>query len=82
MDKINLALEYAQKAIKENSENGFAYSTLAENYAKTGDNENFYKYTEKALENGYPAWEVMDVPPYDRYASQERFRKLIKKYRR
>ncbi|NJL12749.1 MAG: hypothetical protein HC913_06995 [Microscillaceae bacterium] len=80
--KDSLAIQYAEKALKINSKNSFAYSTLAETYALMGDDENFYKNTELALKYGFPVWEQLDEIPYEKYANQERFLSLIRKYRR
>ncbi len=76
----NLAIQYAEKAIKANSKNSFAYSTLAETYALMGDDENFYKNAELALKYGFPVWEQLDEIPYEKYAVQERFIRLLKQY--
>ncbi len=78
----NLAIQYGEKAIKVNSKNSFAYSTLAETYALMGDDENFYKNAELALKYGYPVWEQVDDIPYEKYAHQERFINLIKRYKK
>lgn len=81
MKKNNLAIEYAQKALKVNKKNGFAYCTLAEAYGLMGNEELFYQNVELAMQYGFPVWEQIDEPPYERYIKQERFRKLLQKYR-
>jgi hypothetical protein len=81
MKTNSLAIEYAQRALKLNSKNGFAYCTLAEAYASF-DEENFYKNIELAMKFGYPVWEHHDDPAYDRFVKQDRFVKLMKKYKK
>jgi hypothetical protein len=46
-----------------------------------GDDENFYKNAELALKYGFPVWEQLDDIPYEKYASQDRFVALLKRYR-
>jgi|GEM_PF-2329199 len=58
------------------------YTTLAELHALTGNKEGFFKYIEKAFQKGFPIEEVLvQDEPYKTMASDERFRKLVEKYR-
>lgn len=78
----NLAIEYAQRALKINNKNGLAYITLAETYAIAGDEEGFYKNAELAMKCGFPFWEQLDEPAYERYTNQKRLKTIVQKYRR
>jgi tetratricopeptide (TPR) repeat protein len=78
--RINLAIEYAKRAIKINQENGFAYATLAEAYAVLTKDEEFYDNFEEALRLGFPFWETLDEPCFEKYKSEERLQFLLGKY--
>ena len=80
MEKNNLAIEYARKALKINRKNAFAYSTLAETYGKMGRDEEFFENMELALKHGFPVWDQVDEIPYIRYADEDRFQKLLSLY--
>ena len=80
MEKNNLAIEYARKALKINRKNAFAYSTLAETYGKMGRDEEFFENIELALKHGFPVWDQVDEIPYIRYANEDRFQKLLSLY--
>lgn len=82
MNKQILAIQYAEKALKINNKNGFAYNTLAETYGMMGDDRRFYQNVELALKCGFPVWEQVEEAPYNRYHVQDKFKKLVKKYRR
>lgn len=78
--RINLAIEYAKRALKINQENGFAYVTLAEAYAIMTKDEEFYDNLEQALRLGFPFWETLDEPCFERYKAEERLQFLLGKY--
>lgn len=82
MDKQKLTIEYARKALKSNSTNGFAYTSLAEAYALTSDDENFYINIEQALKLNFPVWEQLDEIKCEKYLKQERFKILINTYKK
>ena len=82
MEKHYLAIEYAEKALKANDKNGFAYVTLAETYAFMGNDEVFYKNIEQVLKCNFPVWEYLDEITFEKYHKQTRFSNLIKKYRK
>ncbi len=80
--KHNLAIAYAEKALAMNQKNGLAYSTLAETYGMLGNDEQFYKNAEAALQCGFPLWEHLEDLPYQMYTSQSRFKQLLSNYRK
>jgi hypothetical protein len=81
MKKINLALEYAQRYLKNNESNALAYITLAEAYATMTDDEGFYTNIEKAIQSGFPIWDQLEEPYFEKYVGQDRFKKMLSKYK-
>ena len=77
------ALENVSKSIELNPKLGIAYSTLAEIYADMGkEHENeFYINIELALMFGHPVWDDSNDESYQPYLTQERFKKLLEKYK-
>lgn len=70
----------AEKVINADPKHAFAYGTLAEIYGEEGNEETFYKYLEKALENKFPLDRFLSDPAYEKYKNQSRLKKLMKKH--
>lgn len=77
------ALEDIYKALAFNTENGLAYSTLAEIKACQGEIQEFYRNFELALKFGFNIDQIFEediLPVYNRFFKEERFIKLLEKY--
>jgi tetratricopeptide (TPR) repeat protein len=79
--EYDIAIQKANEIIARNEEFGYPYSILAQCYAKKGNEELFYKNTEIALKYKVPVWTWLKSDPWNLYVGQERFDKLIAKYR-
>ncbi len=77
----NLAIQYGERALKLNQNNSRAYLVLAEAYAMQDEDEDFYKNLELAMQYGFPVWEQIDEPAYEKYRVQDRFTLLLQKYK-
>lgn len=77
----NLAIQFGERALKLNQSNPRAYIVLAEAYALQNQDEDFYKNVELALQYGFPVWEQIDEPAYEKYRIEDRFNALLKRYR-
>ncbi len=80
-DFKNLAIQYGERALKLNKTNARAYIILAEAYALRHQDEDFYSNLELALQYGFPVWEQIEEPAYEKYRVEDRFNSLIKKYK-
>ncbi len=76
------AIEYLDKARKENPNFPNIDGTLALIYADKGDDENFYKYLLVALEKGCPVWKYLNDPGFNNYKGQEKLKLLIESYKK
>ena len=68
------------KAIGVDPNMAVPYTTLAEIYALTGREDQFYETLEIALVKGFPIGQLLDVEPYDRFQHEPRFQALLEKY--
>ena len=80
--EFNKAIEYLNKARKENPNFPNIDGTLALIYADKNDRENFYKYLVIALEKGCPAWHYLGDPGFDPFRDEEKLHKLLDSYKR
>lgn len=76
------AIEYLDKARKENPNYPNIDGTLALIYADKGEDENFYKYLLVALEKGCPVWTYLNDPGFNKYREQEKLKLLIESYKK
>ncbi len=75
------AFVYAQRSILENPAMGTPYSTLAETYAFTGDERNFFHYLEVAFQKGMLISVIgPKEEPYIRFQNHPEYLALLKKY--
>jgi tetratricopeptide (TPR) repeat protein len=80
-EEYDMAIIKSNELIAKNEEFGYPYSILAQCYAKKKNEELFYKNLEIALKYKVPVWTWLKTDPWDKYVGQERFDKLIQKYR-
>ncbi|MFM9951852.1 MAG: tetratricopeptide repeat protein [Saprospiraceae bacterium] len=80
--KHDSAFAVIQRLIAINPKVAIPYTTLAETYAFQGNTEAFYSNLEKALELGFQT-RFLDLTeePYRRFASTQRFKKLMENYK-
>lgn len=79
--EYEMAIKKSQEIIEKDENFGYPYSIMAQCYAKTKQDELFYKNVEIALKHKVPVWTWLKTDPWDKYVGQERFDKLISKYR-
>jgi tetratricopeptide (TPR) repeat protein len=80
--RFDKAIEYLDKARKENPNFPNIDGTLALIYADKGEDENFYKYLLVALEKGCPVWKYLNDPGFNKYREQEKLKLLIESYKK
>lgn len=76
------AIDYLNKARKENPDFPNIDGTLALIYADKKDTDNFYKYLVIALGKGCPAWNYLSDPGFDDYRNEEKLTKLLETYKK
>jgi tetratricopeptide (TPR) repeat protein len=82
LNNFDKAIEYAELGLKHYPEVYYLYGTLALTYSDKGDDDNFYKYIEICLQKGCPILKYLDYDKgFDRFKNQEKFIKLLQKYR-
>ncbi len=79
--EYDISIAKAKEIVAKNEEFGYPYSILAQCYAKQNKEELFYKNLEIALKYKVPVWTWLKTDPWNKYVGQERFDKLIQKYR-
>jgi tetratricopeptide (TPR) repeat protein len=80
--RFDKAIEYLDKARKENPNFPNIDGTLALIYADKGEEENFYKYLLVALEKGCPIWKYLNDTGFNKYREQEKLKLLIESYKK
>jgi tetratricopeptide (TPR) repeat protein len=80
--RFDKAIEYLDKARKENPNSPNIDGTLALIYADKGEEENFYKYLLVALEKGCPIWKYLNDTGFNKYREQEKLKLLIESYKK
>lgn len=81
MEQYDSAKVHAQLAIAQDTSAAYPYTTLAEVYGLTDNDEGFYQALETALAKGFKRPDLLEgQEPYRRYAGQARYRALLKKY--
>jgi tetratricopeptide (TPR) repeat protein len=79
--EYDIAIQKSKAIIDKNPDFGYPYSILAQCYAKQQQEELFYKNLEIALKYKVPVWTWLNSDPWKDYVGQERFDRLIAKYR-
>lgn len=74
------AIDFAQKAINKDPNNGIPYTTLAEAYWYWGKIDLFYQYIKMAFERGVRIQDIMDTEPYPSILNDVRFKEIYEKY--
>lgn len=82
--KYDLAFKNAYKAIELNPRGGYAYTTLAEIYSDKGNKNEFYKNIELALifKPDIDVEDFLSDEAYIPYLKEEKFKKLLEKYKK
>ena len=78
MKDFNSAIDYAKKALKFNPQFFWANATLAEIHSDMGDNEEFYKYLELAVNGGFQVTDIEESIK-EKYKSDPRFTEYLKR---
>ncbi len=77
--EYELAVNDARQALKIDPESTISHATLAEIYADSGEEEEFFQSLEQAAKLYYTdPVEIMSTPGFSDYLSHPRFQKLIK----
>ncbi len=76
------AINYLEKARKENPNFPNIDGTLALIYADQKDTDNFYKHLIIALDLGCPAWNYINDEGFDDYRKDEKLIRLLNSYRK
>lgn len=80
--EFDTAIEYLEKARSIDPNYPNIDGTLALIYADKGDDNNFYKYLQLALEKGCPAWNYLHDNGFDKYRDTERLNKILDAYKK
>lgn len=77
MIDFDLAIDYAKKALEFNPQFFWANATLAEIHSDLGNNEEFYKYLELAVLDGFKVADI-EKSIKEKYKSDPKFNKFLK----
>lgn len=80
-NKLDLAIEYIEKAKEIDSDDPLFDGTLALIYADKGDESQFYHHLRIALEKGCPVWKYLDDPGFEPYKNTDKLTTLIEAYK-
>ena len=78
--QFDSAFQFVRQAIAIDTNQSYPYTTLAEIYGLTEEDELFYQSLEKALAKGHNLRSLLDYEPYSSYVTQNRFKALLDRY--
>jgi tetratricopeptide (TPR) repeat protein len=79
-NQTSLAIADLERAIGIQPENGLYHGALAKLYAKTANEEAFYRHLALAVQHGYPRIELESDPVFKPYQSQSRYQEITRLY--
>ncbi|CAN0462061.1 unnamed protein product, partial [Ectocarpus fasciculatus] len=78
MRDFDCAIDYAKKALEFNPQFFWANATLAEIHSDMGDNEEFYKYLELAVRDGFKVSDIEESIK-EKFKSDPKFNEYLKR---